>query len=376
MDDLPDLRLCHDNDPGNKLNGLIENVPNIGPRRRHNTYTNPATGEQYPLTGAAQMIFSDLGTEAAAEKRGFSAYTWIRQRLIALGVPAEQIAIMQNFKKSEHKQRLFNAVNSGRVRILLGSSQTMGTGVNAQQRLIAEHHLDVPWLPSDIEQREGRIIRQGNQNAEIQIYAYATRGSMDATMWQTVERKMRFINAVLRGDKSIRRLEDLEADQVNQFAMAKAMASGDDRLLTKAGLQMEIDKLKRQRSAHYDSQMMVRRRIDNARADIVAQSKRIEWCWEDIAARQMPAAETFTIKVEGEEYTEREKGVEALMKAVNMATSFVTGNRTWAIAEFGGFQDRRGGVAGKQASVYGKVGRIRMDIRRAGNRFTKVFTKT
>ena len=117
-------------------------------------------------------------------------------------------------------------MNSGRVRILLGSTQTMGTGVNAQQRLAALHHLDVPWLPSDIEQREGRIERQGNQHEAIDIYAYATLGSVDATNWQLLERKARFIEAALGGDRSIRRLEDV-ADTASQFAMAKALASGD-----------------------------------------------------------------------------------------------------------------------------------------------------
>ena len=115
---------------------------------------------------------------------------------------------MQDFKKSADKQRLFNDFNAGRVRVLIGSSETMGTGVNVQQRLKALHHLDVPWLPSQIEQREGRIERQGNQHDEIEIYAYATLGSMDATMWQNNERKARFIAAALSGDRSIRRLEE------------------------------------------------------------------------------------------------------------------------------------------------------------------------
>ena len=123
------------------------------------------------------------------------------------------------FKKSTDKQRLFNEFNAGRVRILIGSSETMGTGVNAQRRLKALHHLDVPWLPSQIEQREGRIERQGNENQEIELYAYATLGSMDATMWQNNERKARFISAALAGDRSVRRLEDA-GNQANQFAMA------------------------------------------------------------------------------------------------------------------------------------------------------------
>jgi hypothetical protein len=130
------------------------------------------------------MIFSDLGTLAAEQTRGFSAYRGIRDSLIARGVPASQIAFMQDFKKSSAKQQLFNAVNGGQVRILVGSSETMGTVVNAQRRLKALHHLDVPWLPSQIEQREGRIERQGNAHDEIEIYAYATKRSVDATSWR------------------------------------------------------------------------------------------------------------------------------------------------------------------------------------------------
>jgi len=130
------------------------------------------------------------------ETRGFSAYRWIKQELVRLGVPAGEIAFMQDFKKSAAKQRLFNDVNGGKIRVLIGSSETMGTGVNAQQRLAALHHLDVPWLPSAIEQREGRIERQGNQNSEIELYAYATLGSVDATQWQLLERKARFIAGI------------------------------------------------------------------------------------------------------------------------------------------------------------------------------------
>ena len=173
---------------------------------------------------------------------------------------------MQDFKRSADKQRLFNDFNAGRVRILIGSSETMGTGVNVQLRLKALHHLDVPWLPSQIEQREGRIERQGNQHDEIEIYAYATLGSMDATMWQNNERKARFIAAALSGDRSIRTLEDI-GSQANQFALAKAIASGDARLMQKAGLESEIARLERQRAAHFDDQLNIRRQIQNARHD-------------------------------------------------------------------------------------------------------------
>src|SRR5208337_2594577 len=204
-------------------------------------YTRP-DGIPYALRGAAQMIFSDLGTLNAEATRGFSAYRWIKTRLVALGVPAAQIAFMQNYKKSTAKQQLFADVNAGRIRVLIGSSDTMGTGVNAQRRLIALHHLDVPWLPAQITQREGRIERQGNENDEIEIYAYATKGSVDATSWQLLERKARFIDLAMSGDRSLRRIEDA-GSQANQFALAKAIASGDERLMRKAGIASEIARL-------------------------------------------------------------------------------------------------------------------------------------
>jgi N12 class adenine-specific DNA methylase/adenine-specific DNA methylase len=245
-----DLRLVdpgNDNEVDNKLNLLVANTFRIWQDTAANAYVR-SDGKPFELTGAAQMIFSDLGTISVEKSRGFSAYRWIREELIRMGVPASEIAFMQDYKKSEAKQRLFSDVRSGKVRVLIGSSDTMGTGVNAQLRLKALHHLDVPWLPSQIEQREGRIVRQGNQHDVVDIFAYATLGSLDATMWQNNERKARFIAAALSGDTSIRRLEDMGEGQANQFAMAKAIASGDQRLMQKAGLEAEIARLDRLRA--------------------------------------------------------------------------------------------------------------------------------
>ena len=257
--DLRFVRSGGDNEPDNKLNALIDNVHRIWEQTANNRYTR-LDGVPYALPGAAQMIFSDLGTLAAEETRGFSAYRWIKDSLVARGVPSAQIAFMQDYKKSSAKQRLFNAVNGGQVRILIGSSETMGTGVNAQRRLKALHHLDVPWLPSQIEQREGRIERQGNENEEIEIYAYATKRSVDATGWQILERKARFIDAAMSGDRSVRRIEDA-GSQANQFALAKAIASGDERLMRKAGIASEIARLERLRDSHFDDQFAIRRKI-------------------------------------------------------------------------------------------------------------------
>ena len=309
------------NEEGNKLNLLIENVHRIWRETSEHLYTDPETGKPYQLPGAVQMIFSDLGTEAAIETRGFSAYVWIRDRLIAMGIPADQIAFMQHYKKNSAKQRLFNDLNQGRKRIVLGSTATMGTGVNAQQRLKALHHLDVPWIPSDIEQREGRIERQGNQNDEIELYGYATSGSMDATNWQMLERKARFIAMAMSGDRSIRRIEDVGSN-VSQFALAKALASGDDRLMRKAGLDAEVARLERLRDAHVDDQFNIRRTIrrtidaiDEGRARIV----RLE---QDIAQR-IPAREDEVILAsEGQIISDRKAAGERIIrKALDLRKS-------------------------------------------------------
>lgn len=313
-----DLRLvmpAMDDEPDNKLNLLVRNAHRIWQETSENTYLRP-DGKAYETTGAAQMIFSDLGTISVEKTRGFSAYRWIRDELMRMGVPSSEIAFMQDFKKTEAKQRLFGDVRAGKVRFLIGSSETMGTGVNAQFRLKALHHLDVPWLPSQIEQREGRIVRQGNQHDEVDIFAYATQGSLDATMWQNNERKARFIAAALSGDTSIRRLEDLNEGQANQFAMAKAIASGDERLMQKAGLEADIARLERLRAAHDDDLFAVRRQLHDAEREIATATRRIDEIGQDIERVVLTSGESFTMTVTGKPFTERKDAGRALMKEI------------------------------------------------------------
>ncbi|WP_223565070.1 DEAD/DEAH box helicase family protein [Agrobacterium tumefaciens] len=313
-----DLRLvmpAMDDEPENKLNLLVRNAHRIWKQTSENTYLRP-DGKPYELPGAAQMIFSDLGTINVEKTRGFSAYRWIRDELVRMGVPPSEIAFMQDYKKTEAKQRLFGDVRAGRVRLLIGSSETMGTGVNAQLRLKALHHLDVPWLPSQIEQREGRLVRQGNQHDEVDIFAYATQGSLDATMWQNNERKARFIAAALSGDTSIRRLEDLNEGQANQFAMAKAIASGDERLMQKAGLEADIARLERLRAAHDDDLFAVRRQLHDAEREIATATRRIDEIGQDIERVVLTSGESFTMTVTGKPFTERKDAGRALMKEI------------------------------------------------------------
>jgi N12 class adenine-specific DNA methylase/adenine-specific DNA methylase len=350
-----DLRLVyaeHEDEPGNKLNLLIRNVHRVWQETAGERYKRP-DGVAYALPGAGQLVFSDLGTNSAEATRGFSAYRWIKQELVRLGVPAGQVAFMQDHKKSAAKQRLFQEFNAGRVRVLIGSSATMGTGVNVQRRLKALHHLDVPWLPAEIEQREGRIERQGNQHAEVEVLAYATPGSMDATLWQNLERKQRFIAMALAGDRGVRRLEDA-GSQANQFALAKAIASGDPRLMQKAGLDAEVARLERLRAAHHDDQHAIRGHVLAARSSIAHATRRIGQCEQDLQRRVPTRAEQFRMEVGGDGDRgrvlddRRQAGAALLSRVRRLDREQEEG--TWRLADIGGFAvsaTGRRGLAGQ-----------------------------
>ena len=222
------------------------------------------------------------------------------------------------------------------MRVLIGSSETMGTGVNVQLRLKALHHLDVPWLPSQIEQREGRIERQGNQHDEIEIYAYATLGSMDATMWQKNERKARFIAAALAGDRSMRRLDDT-GSQANQFALAKAIASGDGRMLQKAGLESEVARLERQRAAHIDDQHAVRRRSRTRVWSWSDAKRRVADITQDLAQRQSTRGEAFALDLDGRSITQRKAAGETLVLSNSGSAPARAARSSWHVGRIGGF---------------------------------------
>ena len=153
------------------------------------------------------LIFRGMGVQPTPW--GYSAYEEVVEKLAARGVPRQQIAVVGEADSDARKQALFERVRGGQVRVLLGSTQKMGTGTNVQKRLVALHHLDAPWKPAEVEQREGRILRQGNQNEEVAISRYVTEGSFDAYMWQALETKARFIVQVMTGDNVARRAEDI-----------------------------------------------------------------------------------------------------------------------------------------------------------------------
>ena len=188
----------------------------------------------------AQLVFCDLSSPKGG--KSFSVYDDLRDRLIGAGIPEMEIAFIHGAETDVQKATLFKAVREGRVRVLLGSTAKMGVGTNVQTRLTALHHLDAPWRPCDVEQREGRILRQGNECEEVEVFRYVTEGSFDSYMWQTLETKARFIAQVMKGDQGIRSLEDVELAALS-YAEVKALASGNPLVIEKAGVDAEVAKL-------------------------------------------------------------------------------------------------------------------------------------
>ena len=175
-------------DPGSKINALVATVT--------------AIWQQSGDRRGTQLIFSDMGVRQTPW--GYSVYEDLTDKLVRNGIPREQIAAVGDADTDAKKQVLFDKVKAGIVRVLIGSTQKMGTGTNVQKRLVALHHLDAPWKPAEVEQRDGRILRQGNMNDEVAIYRYVTEGSFDAYMWQALETKARFIAQVITGGSTAR----------------------------------------------------------------------------------------------------------------------------------------------------------------------------
>ena len=220
-------------DPNSKAAKCAENVFEIWQRTADKRST--------------QMIFCDLSTPK--DDGTFSVYDDIRAKLLELGVPENEIAFIHNAKSEVQKKDLFGKVRSGQVRILLGSTQRMGAGTNCQQKLIALHHLDCPWRPSDLQQREGRIIRQGNENPEVDIYSYVTEGTFDAYLYQLVESKQKFISQIMTSKSPVRSAEDVD-EQALSYAEIKALASGNPMIKEKMDLDIEVSKLKLLKANH------------------------------------------------------------------------------------------------------------------------------
>ena len=236
----------------------------------------PRTAE----TRGTQMVFCDMGINPTPW--GFSAYDEVVEKLAESGIPRHEIAIMGDADTDAKKQSLFEKVRQGTVRVLLGSTQKMGTGTNVQKRLVALHHLDAPWKPAEVEQRDGRILRQGNTNPEVAIYRYVTEGSFDAFMWQALETKARFIAQVMSGDCAVRKAEDIGGQELS-YAEVKAIASGNPAVLTLAETDAELQRLAILRKNHHDEQYLARRNLRDLPDSIKHLTKRVDGLTADMA---------------------------------------------------------------------------------------------
>jgi N12 class adenine-specific DNA methylase len=244
--------------PESKVNRLVDNVV--------------AIWKETAAKRGTQMIFADMGVNPTPW--GYSAYEEIITKLTAHGIPREQIAAIGDADSDAKKQALFEKVRQGSVRVLIGSTQKMGTGTNVQKRLVALHHLDAPWKPAEVEQRDGRILRQGNENEEVAIYRYVTEGSFDAYMWQALETKARFIGQVITGNNPARRAEDIGGQELS-YAEVKAIASGNPAVLTLAEADAELQRLNLLKKNHLDEQYVARRSVRDLPSTIASLNERL-----------------------------------------------------------------------------------------------------
>jgi hypothetical protein len=267
----------------------------------------------------AQLVFCDLSTPKPGG-REFSVYDDLKTKLVANGVPAAEIAFIQEHDSDAAKTALFKDVRSGRVRILMGSTQKMGAGMNVQTKLVALHHLDAPWRPADIEQREGRILRQGNGNATVRILRYVTAGSFDAYMWQTLETKAKFISQIMTGECTARRIEDLESPALT-YAEVKAIASGNPLVIEKAKIDSEVMRLSRMRGQHDEDQYNARRRLHMMEEDVVRLEKAKAGYESDLRQRAETRGDAFKIMLVGRSYDQRAEAGAMLVGLVDRQKS-------------------------------------------------------
>lgn len=290
---------------------------------------------------SAQLIFSDLSTpdKSKGGEEFTNIYDSIKNHLIDMGIPAEEIAYIHDASTNKQKEALFEKVRKGKVRVLLGSTEKMGAGTNVQERLIALHHIDVPWRPSDIEQREGRIIRQGNQNTEVHIYRYVTEDTFDAYSWQTIERKQKITGQIMTSKSPNRDVEDVD-DRALSYAEVKAVCTGDPRLKEQMELDIAVSKLKASRNSWRNQRYRMEDMVRNEYPKQIQQKEQfIQHYTDDMkhyTEHYTPNADGFSpMCIRGVTYTERKKAAAALMQAIH---SFVKPDNSKAeIGEYCGF---------------------------------------
>ena len=309
--------------PESKLNRVVQNVFEIWER------TAPEKG--------TQLIFCDLATPGGkgVRKNSFCAYDDIRGKLIARGVPAEEIAYIHHADTTPKKRALRRQMNAGKIRILIGSTSKMGAGFNVQKRLAAEHEIDCPWRPRDIEQREGRILRQGNMYDRVDIYRYATQNSFDSYNWQTVENKQKFIAQIVTGKSPARTCEDVDAAALS-YAEIKALSAGDPRIKERMELEVEVNKLNVLRTAYKNEQYHLQDEIRMIPDKITDKERLLAALQQDgrtfAAHHAESVGDTFRAEISGTVYTQKEDAGNALLQRIESETAKIKAGADDALA--------------------------------------------
>jgi len=271
---------------------------------------------------STQMVFSDLSTPKG--DGSFNVYDDLRDKLIARGIPAEEIAYIHTANTETKKKELFGKVRSGQIRVLIGSTQKMGAGTNVQNKLIALHHLDCPWRPADLQQREGRIIRQGNENDEVDIYTYVTENTFDSYLYQLVEGKQKFIGQIMTSKSPARSAEDIDETALS-YAEIKALCTGNPLIKERMDLDIDVQRLKLLKANHLSQKYSLEDNIIKYFPQAIAIAKgKIKNAQEDIAIRDAnthPNGDGFSpMVVDGVTYTEKKAAGYAILAACKTLT--------------------------------------------------------
>ena len=320
-----DQRLMNEmlpDEPESKVNRCVDNAFKVW--------------EESSADKGTQLIFCDLSTPKADGT--FNVYDDVREKLVARGIPREEVAFIHEYNTETKKADLFAKVRAGQVRILMGSTPKLGAGTNIQDRLIALHHLDCPWKPSDLEQQEGRILRQGNRNKQVKIYRYVTENTFDSYMWQILENKQKFISQIMTSKSPVRACDDVD-DTALSYAEIKALATGNPYIKEKMDLDIQVSKLKLLKANHtsqiYSLESDIARRYPR---EIAAAKGQIEALQIDMdAAKPLLAQDKdhFSMEISGKVYSERKEAGAAIIEACKALKAAGTEGR---IGSYGTFE--------------------------------------
>ena len=328
--DLPD-------DPESKVNLCVDNIHRIWEEGQadkltqlvfcdistpKSTSAKADKGGDKTAGGTEHHALTNLLEDATEIEQPFSIYDDIREKLVRMGIPREQIAFIHEANTEVRKKALFAKVRTGQVRVLIGSTFKMGAGMNVQDRLIALHDLDCPWRPGDLEQRSGRIIRQGNRNEQVHIYRYVTEATFDAYLWQTVENKQKFISQIMTSKSPVRSCEDIDETALS-YAEIKALCAGDERIKEKMDLDVDVARLRLMKANHQSQQYRLEDSILRTFPEQIEWNKAhiagLEADMTMLAAHPLPVEGFVGMEVKGDILTDKDNAGAALLEAFKEA---------------------------------------------------------